>query len=115
MRKPVLNINRLKNKREEKGWSKNFASEEMGIAQSVYLRYENGQSAPSFSVIKNMALTLGTSVEYLTDVSDDDTPNEILISHKDPRLTYIVESYVSYSNEDKERLYKYAKGLGSIK
>ena len=115
MRKPVLNINRLKNKREEKGWSKNFASEEMGIAQSVYLRYENGQSAPSFSVIKNMALTLGTSVEYLTDISDDDTPDELLISNKDSRLAYIVESYKRYSDDDKERLYIYAKGLSSKK
>ena len=111
MRKPKLNINRLQEKRESKGWSKNYASEEMGLAQSVYLRYESGESAPSYSAIKNMALTLGTSVEYLTDKCDDDAPTEILVSCKDPRLAYIIERYSDYSDKDKNRLFEYAKKI----
>ncbi len=113
MRKPKLNINRLKEKRESKGWSKNYASEEMGLAQSVYLRYESGENAPSYSAIKNMALTLGTSVEYLTDKSDDDTPNEIIVNCKDPRLTYIIERYSESSDEDKTKIFQYAKKIPS--
>ena len=85
MRKPRLNIDRLTKKREEKGWANNYAAEEMNLAPSGYFRYESGEAAPSYSVIRNMALTLGTSVEYLTDKTDNDSPNEIVICCRDPR------------------------------
>ena len=111
MRKPRLNIDRLKKKREEKGWANNYAAEEMNLAPSGYFRYESGEAAPSYSVIRNMALTLGTSVEYLTDKTDNDSPNEIVICCRDPRLTYIIERYSKYSDEDKTRLYKYAQKI----
>ena len=58
-----------------------------------------------------MALTLGTTVEYLSSQTDDTAPTELLVSCKDKRLTYIVESFQTYSNDEKERLYKYAKGI----
>lgn len=115
MRKPKLNIDRLREKREAKGWSKNYASEEMGIEQSVYYRYESGECAPSYSAIKNMALTLQTSVEYLTDVLDDDTPRELLVNCRDSRLRYILEFYTSSDNDDKENIYKYVQKLVSLK
>jgi transcriptional regulator with XRE-family HTH domain len=113
MRKPHLDVERLKKKREEKGWSKNYAAEEMNLAQSVYFRYESGESSPSYSAIRNMALTLGTSVEYLTGKSDDDTPKEILVSAKDPRLGLIVEMFPSCSEEEKQRIFMYAKRICS--
>lgn len=109
--KPILNTNRLKEKREEKGWSRNQASQEMGLLQSAYSRYESGQTIPSLSVLKIMALTLGTSIEYLSDKTDDPSPELFVISAKDYRLQYIVESYPQLSNEDKDRLYKYAQKI----
>lgn len=115
MRKPRLNIARLKEKREEKGWTKNYAAEEMNLAQSGYFRYESGEAAPSYSVIKNMALALGTSVEYLTDKTNDDRPTEFLVSCLDPRISYIVEAYQSFPEEQKERLYQYTQKLKKMK
>jgi transcriptional regulator with XRE-family HTH domain len=111
LRKPKLNIERLKELRELKGWSKNYAAEEMGLAQSAYLRYESGETAPSYSVIKNMALTLGTSIEYLTGKLNDKSPNELIISCSDNRLSYIIETYHSLSDTDKEHLFEYTKKL----
>ncbi len=108
MRKPVLCYARLKELREQKGWSKNYASEEMGIAQSVYLRYESGESKPSYSALRNMALTLGTSVDYLTNKTDDPSPREMVISLRDSQLAQIIESYPSLDQKEKESLYKYA-------
>lgn len=113
MRKPQLDTDRLKKLREAKGWSKKYTSDEMQLDQAAYLRYESGECAPSFSVIKNMALTLGTSVDYLTGKSDDVKPQEILISTNDSRLKYIVELYSSSEEDYKERLYKYAQKIGS--
>ncbi len=115
MRKPKLNIDRLREKREAKGWSKNYASEEMGIEQSVYYRYESGECAPSYSAIKNMALTLQTSVEYLTDVLDDDTPRELLVNYRDSKLRYILEFYSSSDDKNRDALYLYAQKLASLK
>ena len=109
--KPELDIKRLKKKREEKGWSKNIASQKMGIPQSAYVRYENGNRAVTFSTLKNMALTLGTSIEYLTGQTDDDRPVECLISCEDERLGYIIDTYQDLDDHAAERLYQYAKKL----
>lgn len=113
MKKPTLNIERLKSKREEKGWNKLEASEKMGIPQYAYGRYENGQIAPSYSGLKDMALTLGTSVEYLTNQTDDDRPLEYLISVEDERLMYIIDTYKDAPENNRERLFRYAEKLSS--
>ena len=115
MRKPKLVKERLQEKREEKGWSKNYAAEEMNLAQSVYFRYESGESMPSYSAIRNMALTLGTSVEYLTGKSKNDRPHEIIVDCEDECLGYVIEQYQSFTEEKKERLYKYVQKLSSEK
>ena len=109
--KPELDILRLKQKREEKGWSKNTAAQKMGIPQSAYVRYENGDRAVTFSTLKNMALTLGTSVGYLTGQTDNDKPVEYLVSGADERLGYIIEAFSKLDGEAAERLYQYALKL----
>ena len=111
--KPILDVNRLIEVREAKGWSKNRSAQELGILQSVYSRYESGESAPSYSVIKNMALTFGTSVDYLTGRWDDKTPTEFIVSCKDHQLSFIIDKYNSSSADDRARLYEYAKKLNS--
>ncbi len=108
---PVLDTERLKKKRLEKGWNKLEASEKMIIPNSAYSRYENGNRAPSYSALRDMALTLGTSVEYLTGQTDDDRPIEYLIPADDDRLLYIIETYKGSPEDDRQRLYKYASKL----
>jgi transcriptional regulator with XRE-family HTH domain len=109
--KPILDIQRLKEMREAKGWSKNRAAEEIGILQSSYLRYENGESAPSYSVIRLMALALDTSVGYLTNKSDDKTPVDFIVSNRDKRLRYVIDTYLNLSDSQKDNLVMYAKKL----
>ncbi len=111
--KPILDTERLRKIRESKGWSKNVASQEMGLLQSAYLRYENGVTSPSYSVMKIMAQTLGTTVDYLVGKTDDSSPSEYIISSKDARLGLIIETFQNSPEADKERLFKYAKRLGS--
>jgi transcriptional regulator with XRE-family HTH domain len=110
--KPILNTKRLKEKREEKGWSRNQAAQEIGLLQSAYSRYESGQNVPSLSVLKIIAMTLGTSVEYLAGKTDDPSPDALIVRTKDLRLEYIINSYSSLSSDNKERLYKYALKIG---
>ncbi len=113
MKKPKINIERLKEKRLEKGWNKVEAAEYMAMPHSIYLRYESGERSPSYTALRDMALTLGTTVEYLTDQTDDDRPEEYLISAKDDRLIYILETYNEVEEDGKQRLYNYAKKLHS--
>ena len=111
MKKPKINIERLKEKRLEKGWNKMEAAEFMAMPHSVYLRYESGERSPSYTALRDMALTLGTSVEYLTGQTDDDRPIEYLIPADDDRLLSIIEIYKGSPEDARQRLYKYASKL----
>ncbi len=111
--KITLNTERLKKKREEKGWNKLVAAQKMGFPQGTYVRYENGSRTPAYSVIKSMAISLGTSVEYLTGQSDDDARSEFVVSCNDKYLEFIIESYYNFPDNKKKRLYKYAQKLSN--
>lgn len=111
MKKPKINIERLKEKRLEKGWNKMEAAEFMAMPHSVYLRYESGERSPSYTALRDMALTLGTSIEYLTGQTDDDRPIEYLIPADDDRLLFIIETYKGSPEDSRQRLYKYASKL----
>lgn len=114
-KKPHIDPERLKKKRIEKGWNKLEASQNMDMPQSVYLRYESGERNPTYSALRNMALTLGTSAEYLTGQSDDDRPYEFIVSSDDEMLTCIIDIYKKAPEEKRERLYKYAMKLSGSK
>jgi len=111
--KPVLDTKRLKEMREAKGWSKNRTAEEAGILQSAYTRYESGERAPSLSVIRVLALVLGTSVEYLTNKIDDNSPLDYIVHDRDKRLRFIVDNYTDLSENQKNRVYNYVKKMKS--
>ena len=114
-KKPPIDPERLKEKRLEKGWNKLEASQNMDMPQSVYLRYESGERNPTYSALRNMALTLGTSAEYLTGQSDDDRPHEFIVSSDDEKLIYIIDTYKNAPDESRERLYKYAMKMSNRK
>ncbi len=106
-----LNPTRLQFKREEMGWSKREASKRMNLDQSSYLRYESGERSAPYSVIKNMALILGTSVEFLTDETDNDDPVEYLVTNDDSKLFFMVEKYLQFSEKSQNSAYEYFKKL----
>ncbi len=66
---------------------------------------------PSYSVLKIMALTLETSVEYLTGKTNIDAPCDYVVGTTDTRMRYIFESYNRFSDDDKERLFQYTKKI----
>ncbi|SEL53647.1 Helix-turn-helix domain-containing protein [Butyrivibrio sp. ob235] len=111
--KQKINTDRLKEMREQKGWNKLIASQEMGLLQSVYSRYEKGTRTPTYQVIRTMAQYLGTSAEYLTDQTDDPSPVEYLITGDDPKLSFIIENYSRLPEEPRNNIYKYVKDISS--
>lgn len=80
-----INLSRLAECRNRLGLTKQQAAEKLGMTQPTYLRYENGDRSPSVYTIKAIAEGLGTSVDYLTNKTDDPSP-DCYIVRKDTNL-----------------------------
>ena len=111
-----LNISRLKKCREKLGISKLEAAKRMQLSQPAYLRYEAGTRIPSIQTITVIANVLNTSVEYLTDQSDDPMPVSYTISKTaDPELFEIINICKMSNDNMIKRLSTYATKLSEQK
>ena len=109
-----LNINRLKECREKKGITKMEAAKRMNLSQPAYVRYENGDRTPSFQTLQTIANALDTSVEYLTDQTNNSSPNLFMITKEEnPDLFELVElcNTEDKNNDYIKRIMQYAKTL----
>lgn len=77
---------RLQALREEKGWSKTYVANKLGLARmQVYANYEYGTREPDFDTVKKLANLFSVSTDFLlgrdpkeddlktADLADDDT------------------------------------------
>ena len=78
---------RLRIARERAGFSGESAAEMLHLDRSTLNRYENGKRIPSEAQVRVMALTYGTSEEYLYDETDDPSPKEMVIRLDEPSET----------------------------
>lgn len=108
----LVNIVRLKQCREKLGITKMEAAKRMQLSQPAYLRYEAGTRIPSLQTLTVIANVLNTSVEYLTDQSDDSQPNSYtILKSTEPELFDLI-SKCKKSNENMiKRLSIYASKL----
>ncbi len=79
----TINTDRLIECRIKKGITKMEAAKRMNLSQPAYLRYENGDRIPSIQTLIIIADVLNTSVEYLTDKTNDSSPNLIILKKDD--------------------------------
>ncbi len=64
----VSNINKLKEKRLEKGWSQHKLSERSGVPQPTICQIENGsRKYPTHENIRKIAKALGINLDELMD------------------------------------------------
>lgn len=61
---------RLKELREEKGYTQKQLADKFGINSVTYLHYEKEQREPPLSLIADIAKFYGVSVDYLLGLSD---------------------------------------------
>ncbi len=107
-----LNIIRLKECRERMGITKMEAAKRMQLSQPAYLRYEAGTRIPSLQTLSVIANVLDTSVEYLTNQSDDSLPISYTISKAtNPELFEIVNIFKKSDSDTVKRLFAYAVKL----
>jgi len=109
-----LNLARLKECREKTGISKMEAAKRMQLSQPAYLRYESGARTPSLQTLYVIAKELNTSVEYLTEQSDDPEPVSYTISKtEDPKLFEIISICKNSDENLLNRVLIYAQKLSS--
>ena len=70
---------RLKAAREAKGLSLTDAAKAIGIDKAALWRYEHGEMGVSDTAIRILAIYLGTSVDYLTGVTNNPAPVVLLV------------------------------------
>ena len=61
---------RLKELREEKGYTQKQLAEKLGINSVTYLHYEKEQREPPLPLLADIAKFYGVSVDYLLGLSD---------------------------------------------
>lgn len=111
-----LNTNRLKECREKLKISKMEAAKRMQLSQPAYLRYEAGTRTPSLQTLTVIANVLNTSVEYLTNLSDNPQPISYTISKStDPDLFEIINICKNSDDSVVKRLSVYASKLSGYK
>ena len=62
---------RLKKLREEKGWTKTYVANHLGLARmQVYANWEYGNREPDYETVKNLSTLFGVTTDYLLGKSD---------------------------------------------
>lgn len=111
-----LNCQRLIACRKALGITKQEAAKRMQMSQPAYLRYESGERTPSIHIIYFMAMVLGTSADYLTNKTNDPTPNTYWIDATgEPELFSLIEAYQKSDVENRKRLLSYLSKLAESK
>lgn len=75
----MCNIDRIKNLARQKGVKIKYICAQLGLAETYLSNVKNGKDRMTQDRLEQIADILGTTVEYLTDQTDDPTPKE-----KDP-------------------------------
>lgn len=98
--------------REARGLNKAEAARLLGLSKMSYLRYETAVRTPSYQTLVFMAQKLGTSPEYLSGLTDDPSPRELLVSRDfDPELFDIVTDLMGQNSPTRDRLLAYYRRL----
>ena len=69
-----MNIERLKEIREDKDLKQNEVAEALGIKQQQYSEYEIGKRLIPINYLYKLALFYNTSVDYLIGLTDERKP-----------------------------------------
>lgn len=61
---------RMRRLREERGLSRAMLAQKLGVSKQTIYRYENNLQDPSLDRVKQLAVILHTSVDYLVGLDD---------------------------------------------
>lgn len=105
----MVNVTKIKELCKEKGIKQGFICEQFDVAPSYLNDVARGKNTMSEERILTVARILGTSFEYLTDLTDDPDPNFIkrsAQSMEEKIIHEVMEKVFAMPKEQLETLYK---------
>lgn len=93
---------RLKDVREEKGYSQEELGDMVGVSKATISKYENNINPPKLKHAENIAVALGVAFHWLIGYSEDRYKTE---SYQ------ITDIYNKLSDEGKQELFNFANFL----
>ena len=87
-------MSRIKNLREERGWTQEHLGEMLGVRKATVSRYESDIVSPSNSVLRQLSSIFNVSIDYL--LGNENTPA------KDE--TTLLKKYRQLSDDNKATL-----------
>lgn len=66
---------RILNRRESMDKKQYRIAEEIGVTKTTMCKYERGQNIPNADILARLAVSLGTSADYLCGLTDDPAPH----------------------------------------
>ena len=105
----LVNISKIKELAKEKGLKIQFVFEKMGSSRYKLYDWERGKSTPTENEIEALAHILGTTLDYLTDKTDDknEQKNKPLVNNDEELTEYLEELR---TRPEMKMLFNLAKG-----
>lgn len=105
----MVNVTKIRSLCKDKGIKMSYVCEQLGLARNYLNNVESGKNTMSEERILTVARILGTSFEYLTDLTDDPDPNFIKRSAEtleEKIIHEVMEKVFVMPKEQLETLYK---------
>lgn len=104
----TVNIQKIKDLARAKGIKIKFICSELGLSETYLSNVKNGKDKMTEDRLFKIAAILGTSFEYLIDLTDDPEPNFIgrTAEALHDKVSLILASVAAMSDEEQEILHK---------
>ena len=102
---------RLIDARKKAGLSVMDAAECLHLTRVGVNKYETGQTRPTWPVLRMLAFTYHTSVEWLCGETDDPSPDRVVIDADDSLTGDLLVVFGKLDEDDRNGIVKLAKRL----
>ena len=85
---------------------------ELEVSQEAISQYISGKIKPKTKTIIEMSKILGTSTDYLLDLTDNPTPTDFTLNEKE---NILINNYRSLNNDEKIQVEAYIQAMIDIK
>ena len=102
---------RLIQARRKAGFSTGTAAQALHLTRAGISQYETGKSSPAWPILRMIALTYGTSVEWLCGDTDDPAPDQMLLDIDDAQSGRLLSCFRKLSDADRTLITDLARRL----
>lgn len=90
---------RLTERRKSKGWTRKVAVAHLNVPYSTYAGYEQGYREPDINILREIANSYDTTIDYLTGRTDDPSTGNDQASITDTDLDKMIDNARSFDGK----------------